>query len=156
MVDEWARRLDGVQYPIFRHSAQALKQIENQANPSLNECRQVILDQQEANQDIFLQESFSLEQKDLFKLLMKKQQSVHVTAVNREKYWPLVPGAFKTLIQTDSFCASSVFAADKPIGLFYMDRYASAITLTETDYAEFKKLCSKVSRCIKRMSENTQ
>ncbi|MBT5231418.1 MAG: HDOD domain-containing protein [Methylococcales bacterium] len=111
-----------------------------------------LVDEEEADAAQFLKKSFSLEKKDLFKLLMKKSQSVHIHDANRQKYWPLVPGSFKSMVQTDSFCASSIFAKGKPIGLFYADRYQLDSDVSPEDYASFKQLCTHATKCIRNLT----
>ena len=83
---------------------------------------------------------------------MKKPQSVHIHEGNREKYWQMVPGDFKKIINTASFCASSVFARGKPVGLFYADCHADDGGVQAEDYAHFKKLCTDASRIISNMA----
>jgi len=98
--------------------------------------------------DPLLKYSMSLGQRDLFALLMSKPQSVFLQARNRAKYWHLVPEAFASLIETDVFFASSIFAKGKPIGMFYGDRHNADKALSDEDYRYFKRLCAHTSKAI--------
>ena len=90
----------------------------------------------------------NIKKKDLFTQLMQKSRSVWVNEGNNEKIWPLVPEKFHELINIQEFYAMSVFAEDKPIGIFYADRHLKDIHLDTKSYEKFKKLCSLVSRVI--------
>jgi len=90
----------------------------------------------------------NIKKKDLFTQLMQKPRSVWVNDENNEKIWPLVPEAFRALIDIQEFYAMSVFAEGKPIGIFYADRQHKDIHLDINSYEKFKKLCSLVSRVI--------
>ncbi|MDT8404688.1 MAG: HDOD domain-containing protein [Sulfuriflexus sp.] len=92
------------------------------------------------NDPEFSQFELLLEPTNLFTHLMKKQQSVWISDTNRDKFWKLIPDAFKELIKTDAFYASSVFINDKPIGLFYSDRHITDCHLDEDSYQHFKSL----------------
>ena len=95
-----------------------------------------------------------LDRRDIFTQLFQKPRSVWVNEENRAKIWPLVPGAFKKLINTDSFFAMSVFIHDKPVGLFYADRHTQDSQLDIKSYERFKRLCGMVSKGIERTREH--
>lgn len=95
-----------------------------------------------------------LDRKDIFTQLFQKPRSVWVNAENRAKIWPLVPAAFKKLINTDSFFAMSVFIHDKPLGTFYADRHTHDSELDIKSYERFKRLCGMVSKGIERTREH--
>ena len=77
----------------------------------------------------------------LFKLLLEKQQSLWLQNDNRAKYEKMIPLAIKNLIQTDGFFAMSVFAGEKPVGLFYADCPTQVDNLNKASYQKFKALC---------------
>lgn len=91
---------------------------------------------------------FELKMKDagLFNILLTKQQSLWLHDENRGKYGSKIPVAIKSLIRTDDFFAMSVFAGEKPIGLFYADCPTLTENLNKGSYQKFKALCMLASR----------
>ena len=91
---------------------------------------------------------FELNMKDagLFKILLTKQQSLWLQHENRGKYDSKIPVAMKSFIQMDDFFTMSVFAGEKPIGLFYADCPTQTDNLNKASYQKFKALCVLASR----------
>lgn len=86
----------------------------------------------------------SLKVPDLFSVLIKKPQAFFLSEANREKYWQKISGAVKTKIQTDSFCAVSVFVGDRPLGIIYADKTDAVIE--KEYYLAFQKITMILNR----------
>jgi len=89
-----------------------------------------------------------LGKKDLFTQLLQKPRSIWLSKQNSDKIWPLIPGKFKTLVDTHEFFAMTVFAHGQPLGLFYADRHLKDSHLDEKSYEKFKRICALVSKAI--------
>lgn len=79
------------------------------------------------NDDRLKQFKVDLRNKGLFKQLLAKPQAFCLNRRNFEKFWPAVPGAVKSLTQSESFCMVSIFSAEKPIGMIYADNAGADI-----------------------------
>lgn len=105
------------------------------------------------NDAVFNNFQIDVNKRNLFSLLLRKQQSVWVNDSNRDKYWPLVPKDIKDLIKTDSFYAMSVHVNDKPVGMFYADRHGADCQLNEQIYTRFCELCKLAAEGIAHRSK---
>jgi len=76
--------------------------------------------------------------RNLFSVLMQKQQSVWLNTGNRAKYTPLLKPLPLDAASTGGFFAMSVFAQDKPLGLLYVD----GGRLDAEGYKRFRRLCA--------------
>jgi len=91
----------------------------------------------------------NLRQRNLFSLLLGKQQSVWLNPGNREKYTPLLKELPLDGGSTKGFFAMSIFVQDKALGLLYAD----GGELNEQNYKRFRKLCAEVARTLERTQE---
>ncbi len=100
------------------------------------------------NDPVFNQFSINLQEKDIFKLLLKKSQAICINDSNRNKFWALVPEEFQKIIGTNSFVAMSIFMNNSPIGIIYADRHTSSCQVDDSSYQYFKKLCRSYSDAV--------
>jgi len=105
------------------------------------------------NDPIFSRFAITLNKPHLFTRLMEKQVSLWVNDDNRAKYWPLIPGDFKTLIKTNSFFAMSIHVKDKPVGLFYADRRSIDCKLDAASYKQFRQVCQLVAKGLANLTK---
>jgi len=89
--------------------------------------------------------SVNLYKRNLFVILLEKQQAIWLNKSNFEKIWPLVPEEIKKITKTKTFFSMSVHVNEKPIGIFFADRHNAACELDSTSYSHFKKLCSETA-----------
>jgi HD-like signal output (HDOD) protein/outer membrane biosynthesis protein TonB len=82
-----------------------------------------------------------LTNQNIFSLLMKKPQGIHLTRENYKKYLQLIPAVDQKSLQINNLYAVSVFAGDKPIGLFVADNKKHV--LTAENYQKFRQFCLK-------------
>jgi len=97
--------------------------------------------------------SISLKKRNLFLILLEKQQAIWLNDSNYEKIWPLVPPEIKTISKTKSFFAMSVQVGKKPIGVFYADRHNEACYLDSKSYSHFKTLCTETATFMTKFSK---
>ncbi|VAW92938.1 hypothetical protein MNBD_GAMMA22-542 [hydrothermal vent metagenome] len=95
----------------------------------------------------------NLKKRNLFVILLEKQQAVWLNESNLTKIWPLVPTEIQQIAKTKSFFAMSVHVNDKPIGIFYADRHNEACTLDSNSYNHFKTLCTETAAFMKKFSK---
>jgi HD-like signal output (HDOD) protein len=86
--------------------------------------------------------SVNIQQENLFKLLLSKQQGFWLKSSNQEKFLPMIPKELLNSIDQSGFFCMSLFTRGKPIGLIYAD---GAYVLNDDSYADFKKLCADLS-----------
>jgi HD-like signal output (HDOD) protein len=83
----------------------------------------------------------NIQEENLFKLLLSKQQGFWLKASNREKFLPMIPEELLDSIDQNGFFCMSLFARGKPVGLIYAD---GTYVLNEDSYADFKQLCAEL------------
>jgi hypothetical protein len=105
------------------------------------------------NDPNFSRFEISLDRPHLFTRLLEKQASLWINADNCTKFWPSIPGHFKTLIKTTSFFAMSIHVDDKPVGLFYADRRNADCELDETAYKQFRQICQLVAKGLANLAK---
>lgn len=97
-----------------------------------------------------------LRQAALFRNLLQKPHAIWVNEANQAELWPLLPAAFKELIDTDTFYAMSVFVDQTPIGVFYADRLLAGEPLDEASFERFQALCRTAAHGIESIRRRTQ
>lgn len=105
------------------------------------------------NDPIFSRFEINLDQPHLFTRLLEKQVSLWINDDNRAKFWPMVPGPFKTLIKTNSFFAMSVHVDGKPMGLFYADRRSPDCKLDDASYQQFRQVCQIAAKGLANLTK---
>jgi len=86
--------------------------------------------------------------KDLFTQLLQKPRSVWLSHENKDKIWPMISEKFRGLVNVEEFYAMSIFAKEKPVGIFYADRHLKDIQLDTRSYESFKRVCSLFSKVL--------
>ncbi len=84
----------------------------------------------------------NIEEDNLFRTLMSKQQGFWLKSSNREKFLPMIPKEVLDAIDQNGFYCMSIFARAKPIGFIYAD---GIYVLNDESYADFKQLCAELS-----------
>jgi len=83
-------------------------------------------------------------QRNLFSLLLGKQQSIWINPDNRSKYAPYLKGLPLDQGAAGGFYAMSIFVRDKPVGLLYAD----GASLSQGGYRRFRQLCHETSQVL--------
>jgi ribosomal protein S8E len=87
----------------------------------------------------------NIQEENLFKLLLSKQQGFWLRPSNRDKFLPMIPQGVLEPIDQNGFFCMSLFIRGKPVGLIYADgKYA----LNDDSYADFKQLCAELSTAL--------
>ncbi len=97
--------------------------------------------------------SVNLRTRNLFYILLEKQQAIWLNSTNLKKMWPLTPPEIKKLCTSQTFFAMSVHVGDKPIGLFFADRHSKVCELDLNSYNHFKTLCTETATFMKQFSK---
>lgn len=84
----------------------------------------------------------NIQEENLFKLLLSKQQGFWLKDSNKEKFLPMIPEASLYAIDQNGFFCMSLFVRGRPIGLIYAD---GNFVLNAESYADFKQLCAELS-----------
>jgi HD-like signal output (HDOD) protein len=84
----------------------------------------------------------NIQEENLFKLLMSKQQGFWLRPSNRDKFLPMIPQGVLGPVDQNGFFCMSLFIREKPIGLIYAD---GKYVLNDDSYADFKQLCAELS-----------
>jgi len=92
--------------------------------------------------------TIDLEAGNLFTRLLEKPQAVWVNEKNHDRFWPLLPQAFRNHIATDSLFLLSIFVNGRAIGIFYADRHTQACSLDSRSYHNFKRLGLAAARAL--------
>jgi len=81
-----------------------------------------------------------LKQKNIFKLLLQKQQQIWINSRNRRKFSSLLPADLPIKISKNDFFAMSLFILNKPVGLFYLENVHD-LPLSTEQYQQFVSIC---------------
>jgi len=95
-----------------------------------------------------------LEPDNLFSHLMSRPQALWLSDENVDKIWPHVPKELINVLHKDGFFAMSIYVKNRPVGLFYADRYNHAHRLNERCYENFKLLCRHASKAMLELSRH--
>jgi len=93
-----------------------------------------------------------LKSKGLFKHIMTKPQAFCLSQRNFEKFWPMVPGAVKSITHAESFCAVSVFSGVKPLGMIYADN--SGDDIPADLFKAFQQITMMLNKALALMQKN--
>ncbi|MBD3670619.1 MAG: HDOD domain-containing protein [Gammaproteobacteria bacterium] len=93
-----------------------------------------------------------LEPENLFSHLMSRPQALWLSDENVDKIWQHVPAELTEVLHKDGFYAMSVYVKNRPVGLFYADRYNHEHHLDEHTYDNFKLLCRHASKAMVELS----
>ncbi|QLI80075.1 HDOD domain-containing protein [Chitinibacter fontanus] len=88
-----------------------------------------------------------LEEMHLFTRLLQKPSSIWLNSGNASQYQALLPSEFREQVQTDSFCAMSIFVGDKPLGILYAD-VGDQAQVSDYQYQHFKQISTLTSRAL--------
>jgi HD-like signal output (HDOD) protein len=89
---------------------------------------------------------------NLFTHLLKKPQAFWLNADNYDKYWSMIAGTVKTVIQVNSFVAAAIFYGDKPLGIIYADSEDAGITADQFKY--FQQLTTLLNKGLAVLVKN--
>ena len=96
--------------------------------------------------------SIKLNQHSLFDLMLSKTQSLWMKDDNRAKIWPMLPTELPPLIEANSFFLMSVQLKNRPIGIFYADRFGSDYGLDQNAYNYFRNICQLTAKGLLKLS----
>lgn len=91
---------------------------------------------------------------NLFNQLMSRPQALWLNDENVDKLWPHVPGDLAGVLHKDGFFAMSIYVKNKPVGLFYADRYNHEHRLNAACYENFKLLCKHAGKAMLELSRH--
>jgi len=86
--------------------------------------------------------SLGVEEKNLFSILLSKQQGLWLKPDNSAKFLPLIPEHVIESIDKYGFFCMSVFVHNQPVGFVYADGIKA---MNEGCYTQFKQLCASLS-----------
>ncbi len=86
--------------------------------------------------------SLGIEEKNLFSILLSKQQGFWLKPDNSAKFLPLIPEQVVESIDKGGFFCMSVFVHKQPVGFVYADGINA---MNEGCYTQFKQLCASLS-----------
>jgi hypothetical protein len=95
-----------------------------------------------------------LEPDNLFSHIMSRPQALWLSDENVDKIWPHVPKDLVSVLHKDGFFAMSIYVKNRPVGLFYADRYNHEHRLNERCYENFKQLCRHASKAMLELSRH--
>lgn len=96
-----------------------------------------------------------LQRTHIFGLLMQKQQSVHISAINRKKYVNVLPPNLPVNITERDFIAMSLFIQKKPVGLFYVEG-ANEKSITTIQYQQFVTVCQATGAALDEVKRHAK
>lgn len=96
---------------------------------------------------------FSLDNKDLFGVLMTRMQGIWLNAENRGSLWPRIAPQLRAVIARGDFYAMSLHGNGQPLGLIYADRGHGKANgnLDINTYNDFKKLCNEAAKGLSKV-----
>ncbi|MDH5360901.1 MAG: HDOD domain-containing protein [Gammaproteobacteria bacterium] len=89
---------------------------------------------------------------NLFTHLMNRPQALWLNDANAAKIWSHVPPELQDTLHKDGFFVMSIYVKNRPIGLFYADRYNHKHRLNEHTYENFKRLCRHATKAMVELS----
>lgn len=94
-----------------------------------------------SNSQAFKQHAIRMGQHHLFDVLLEEPKAIWLNDDNRMLFWSIIPPDFAKLIAVDSFFAMSICLKNKPIGVFYADRFGNDNDLDKETYDYFRQIC---------------
>ncbi len=94
-----------------------------------------------------------LKQKNIFKLLLQKQQQIWINPKNREKFSSLLPVDLSVKINKNDFFGLSLFIQNKPIGLFFLEN-TTDLPLSSELYQQFVSICRTISTSLEEVKKH--
>lgn len=92
----------------------------------------------------------NIEEKNLFNILLSKQQGFWLKPSNREKFLPMIPHDQIDSIDQNGFFCMSMFVRGKAVGFIYAD---GKYMLNDDSYADFKQLCAELCLNLSQVSK---
>lgn len=92
----------------------------------------------------------NLEQKNLFSMLLSKQQGFWLRPENQEKFLPMIPDEVGAAIDKRGFFCMSIFVRDEPVGFIYADGKSA---MNMDGYTRFKQICADLSIDLEKSRE---
>lgn len=96
----------------------------------------------------------SLEKQHVLTKLLQKSQSFWLNAANYVQFAPHLPIELVEQVGAKSFCAMSIFVANKPVGLIYADCGLDG-AVSEFHYKNFKQICLLASKALAHNARRT-
>ncbi|MDH5183678.1 MAG: HDOD domain-containing protein [Gammaproteobacteria bacterium] len=90
---------------------------------------------------------------NLFTHLINRPQALWLNDENATKIWSHVPAELQDTLHADGFFVMSIYVKNRPIGLFYADRYNHEHRLDEHTYENFKRLCRHATKAMVELSQ---
>ena len=91
----------------------------------------------------------------IFEKLSQRPASIWVKPSSDKKILDLIPMNFSSACESKEFFLMSVFVGKKPVAIFFADN-ADNQTLTESQYKQFKYLCSAVTTSLQNQAERRE
>lgn len=89
---------------------------------------------------------------NLLTKLMERTQSIWVREDNRERILPTLPEVLRRVAGDEDFFLMTLILNNRPIGLFYADRYHGHLPLDQQSYDGFRRLCTEVLKTLEKVS----
>ncbi len=94
--------------------------------------------------------SINVEEKNLFNILLSRQQGFWLKPDNQEKFLPMIPEEVVGSMDTSGFFCMSIFVRNKPVGFIYADGKKA---MNEECYTQFKQLCASLGSDLRRTKQ---
>lgn len=92
----------------------------------------------------------NIKEKNLFNILLSKQQGFWLKSSNREKFLPMIPEDLLDSIDQNEFFCMSIFVRGEAVGFIYAD---GKYMLNNDSYADFKQLCAELCLDLSQVSK---
>ena len=86
----------------------------------------------------------------LLNQMLQKAVCLHLGDDNRARYWPLLPEALRTVVDSEQFLLSSIIAGGRPFALLFGDNDGQP--LRDDQHRLFKQLGVVLGQCLEHMS----
>lgn len=89
---------------------------------------------------------------NLISKLMERTQSLWVREDNRARLFAALPAELRRIAGDEEFFLMTLVLNNRPIGLFYADRYKGHLPLDQQAYDGFRRLCTEAAKSLERMA----
>lgn len=108
------------------------------------------------NEAPFKKFTIKIEESGLLKILLNKPTAIWINADTIVKYKKIIPLSLLSEINTNNFCAMSLFIAEKPVGIIYADRSNATKPLDNSAFNQFKQLITLASKALTLVAKKQQ
>ena len=108
------------------------------------------------NEAPFKKFSIKIDESGLLKILLNKPMAIWINPETIIKYKKIIPPTLLSEINTNNFCAMSLFIGEKPVGIIYADRSTVSNPLDDSAFNQFKQLITLASKALTLVAKKQQ